>query len=74
MKCKVFAASALLVTLACLTLSGQSDLSTITGTIKDPSGSAIPGAKVNVNNEATGVERRTVTGDSGTFSVTNLPS
>src|SRR5215475_14187473 len=52
----------------------QSDLSTITGVIKDPSGSAVPNAKVVVRNEATGVERATVSSESGTFSVTNLPS
>src|SRR5438552_15015884 len=52
----------------------QSDLSTITGTIKDPSGSAVPNAKLTVRNEATGVERSTKSSDSGSFSVTNLPS
>src|ERR1051326_4958015 len=63
---------------ACLLLTlvvfGQSDLSTSTGTIKDPSGSAVPNAKLAVRNEATGVERTTTTSESGTFSVTNLPS
>src|ERR1041385_1701098 len=52
----------------------QSDLSTITGTIKDPSGSAVPNAKLAVRNEATGVERATSSSEAGTFSVTNLPS
>jgi carboxypeptidase family protein len=52
----------------------QSDLSTITGVIKDPSGSSVPNAKVTVRNEATGVERSTTSADSGTFSITNLPS
>src|SRR5437762_6544410 len=67
-------ASALLAVALSFTLFAQSDLSTITGVIKDPSGSAVPGAKVNVRNEATGVERQTVSADSGTFTVTNLPS
>src|SRR5690242_6774622 len=52
----------------------QSDLSTITGTIKDPSGSAVPNAKLLVRNEATGAERTTSSSEAGTFSVTNLPS
>jgi hypothetical protein len=52
----------------------QSDLSTITGTIKDPSGSAVPNAKLAVRNEATGVERTTSSSEAGTFSVTNLAS
>lgn len=52
----------------------QSDLSTITGIIKDSSGSTVPGAKITVRNEATGVERQTTSADSGNFSVTSLPS
>ena len=71
---KGFSAATLLAALVCFSLFAQSDLSTITGVIKDPSGSAVPGAKVNVHNEATGVERQTVSADSGTFTVTNLPS
>src|SRR3981189_1855414 len=69
-----FAASALLAVFFCFALLAQSDLSTITGVVKDPSGSAVPGARITVRNEATGVERQTVSADSGTFSVTNLPS
>ena len=61
--------------LFCTILSlAQSDLSTITGVVKDPSGSAVPNAKLVVRNEATGVERKTISSESGTFSVTNLPS
>src|SRR5256714_9042164 len=71
---KELSTATLLAVLACFTLFAQSDLSTITGVIKDPSGSAVPGARVNVRNEATGVERQTVSADSGTFTVTNLPS
>jgi len=71
---KGFSAATLLAALVCFSLFAQSDLSTITGVIKDPSGSAVPGAKVIVHNEATGVERQTVSADSGTFTVTNLPS
>src|SRR5262245_30699044 len=55
-------------------IQAQSDLSTITGTIKDPSGSAVPKAKLVVRNEATGMERNTSSSESGSFSVTNLPS
>src|SRR5213594_3317335 len=74
MMCRGFAALSLLTALSCFPLFAQSDLSTITGLVKDPSGSAVPGARVNVRNEATGVERQTVSAESGTFSVTNLPS
>ena len=69
---KVMAAASLLL-FPLLTIA-QSDLSTITGTIKDPSGSAVPNAKLVVRNEATGVERKTTSSESGSFSVTNLPS
>src|SRR5437879_6428952 len=69
---KVLAAVSLLL-FPFLTIA-QSDLSTITGTIKDPSGSTVPNAKLTISNEATGVERRTKSSESGSFSVTNLPS
>src|SRR5260370_1070533 len=69
-----FACPTMLLLLFCGSLAAQSDLSTITGAIKDASGSAVPGAKVVVRNEATGVERQAVTTDSGIFIVTNLPS
>jgi hypothetical protein len=45
----------------------QRDLGTITGTITDPQGSAIPNAKVTIKNDATGVSYDTVAGDTGSF-------
>ena len=66
--------AAFLLLLVSLNTFAQSDLSTITGVIKDASGSTVPGAKVSVRNEATGVERQTTSSESGTFSITNLPS
>src|SRR5215467_8660175 len=71
--CTKVLATALLLLVPFFTIA-QSDLSTITGTIKDPSGSAVPNAKLVVRNEATGVERKTTSSESGSFSVTNLPS
>src|SRR5215831_4719976 len=52
----------------------QSDLSTITGTVKDASGSSVPGAKVSVQNEGTGITRDTVTNESGVYTVSNIPA
>ena len=49
---------ALLFALATVALFAQSDLGTITGFVKDPSGATIPGATVVVKSEATGTERR----------------
>jgi Carboxypeptidase regulatory-like domain len=71
--CARIAAASWLLLFPFLTIA-QSDLSTITGTIKDPSGSAVPNAKLIARNEATGVERKTTSSESGSFSVTNLPS
>ncbi len=48
--------------------------STITGTVVDPSGAAIPGAQVQIINQATGDLTREATSDaSGTFRALNVP-
>jgi carboxypeptidase family protein len=53
-------------------LFAQSDLGTISGFIKDPSGATVPSAKVTVRNN-TAVERQAVTNESGYYAITNLP-
>ncbi len=45
---------------------------TIVGTVADPSGAVIPGAKVTATNVATGVSQSTVTTGAGTYTVPNL--
>jgi predicted heme/steroid binding protein len=50
----------------------QSDLGTISGYVKDPSGATVSGAKVTVRNQ-TGVERQTVTNEAGLYTITNVP-
>ena len=45
-------------------LSAQSDLGTISGFIKDPSGASIPNAEVTIKNQ-TGIERRAMTNEDG---------
>ena len=65
---------ALLFALATVALFAQSDLGTITGFVKDPSGATIPGATVVVKSEATGTERRATTNEAGSFTVTNIPA
>ena len=50
----------------------QSDLGTISGYVKDPSGATVSGAKVTLRNQS-GLERQTATNDSGFYTVTNLP-
>jgi len=64
--------SVLLVVALAGGLLAQSDNSTISGIVKDPSGSAVPNAKVVVKNEATGFERSTTTNDSGFYTATNI--
>ncbi len=57
-----------------LTLAfGQSDLGTISGFVKDPSGATVPNAKVTVRNQ-TGIDRAVSTNESGFYTVTNIPA
>jgi hypothetical protein len=50
----------------------QSDLGSISGFVKDPSGAVVPKAKVTVKNTS-GLERQATTNDSGYFTITNIP-
>ncbi|MGH9666751.1 MAG: carboxypeptidase regulatory-like domain-containing protein, partial [Bryobacteraceae bacterium] len=50
----------------------QSDLGTIQGFVKDPTGAVVPKAKVTFHNQ-TGLERQTVTNESGYYTITNVP-
>src|SRR5437867_7594059 len=58
--------------LASSTLLAQSDLGTISGFIKDPSGASIPNAVVTIKNQ-TGIERQATTNESGFYTITNIP-
>jgi len=53
-------------------LFAQSDLGTISGFIRDPSGATVPNARITVRNK-TGVERSATTNESGYYAITNLP-
>ena len=65
--------------LALLTFSlaaiGQSvgNSGTIEGTVTDPSGGAVPKAAVSIRNATTGYSQAALSGDDGTFRLTNLP-
>ncbi|MBE0656151.1 MAG: TonB-dependent receptor [Bryobacteraceae bacterium] len=50
----------------------QSDNSSISGIVKDPSGAVVAGANVTVTNEGTGFERKTTTNESGFYTITNI--
>ena len=46
---------------------------TIVGTVVDPSGAAVVGASVTINNPVTGYTQSTTTGSDGSFRFTNIP-
>jgi hypothetical protein len=54
-------------------LVGQTFRGTILGSVTDPSGAFVAGAAVKVRNEATGLERTTVTSGDGSYTVSELP-
>jgi hypothetical protein len=61
------------VLLATLSLSAQTFRGTILGTVTDPSGAVVAGAKVTVKNVATGLERNTDTSADGSYALPELP-
>jgi hypothetical protein len=63
---------ALIASLCCSLAFAQTDLGSISGFVKDPSGAVIPKAKVTVKNES-GLERQTTSNESGYYTITNIP-
>ena len=63
---------ALIVLLCCSLAFAQTDLGSISGFVKDPSGAVIPKAKVTAKNES-GLERQATSNDSGYYTITNIP-
>src|SRR5450759_2259426 len=53
-------------------LSAQTETGQITGTITDPTGAAVPGAKVTVRSAGTGMTRAVESSADGSYTVTNL--
>jgi hypothetical protein len=47
---------------------------TITGSVTDPSGAAVPGATITVKNVDTGASRSTVSGPTGRYEIASLPT
>ena len=66
------AALALLCTVSTPNTSAQAVYGSILGTITDPSGAAVAGAKVTVTDQRKGTTDQTTTNDSGNYSVTHL--
>src|SRR5512145_163082 len=44
----------------------------ISGTVKDQSGAVLPGVDIKATNTATGIERTTVSNETGAYTLTNL--
>ena len=53
---------------------GQLDRGTITGTVTDSSGAAIPGAKITIRNKGTNATYESKTTGTGDYSAVNLPA
>lgn len=54
-------------------LFAQSDTASMSGYVRDPSTGTVPNASVVIKNEATGIERRTTTNETGYYIISNLP-
>jgi len=52
----------------------QSDRGTLTGSVTDPAGAAIPNSSITVTNPATGSQVKTQTTETGNYTIPNLPS
>ncbi|HEV2172874.1 MAG TPA: carboxypeptidase-like regulatory domain-containing protein, partial [Nitrospira sp.] len=63
-----------LVSILCLaSAAGQTVTASITGTVTDPSGAVVPGAKVVAENVATGVKTSAQTNSDGVYTLRFLP-
>lgn len=70
---RVTLATICLLILATATFA-QSDRGTITGAVKDPAGAVVARADVIVRNIASGTEYKTVTTETGNYTVSSLPA
>src|SRR6267142_1671976 len=71
--CRVAVALFCLIFVGSGLIFAQSDLGTISGFVKDPSGATVANAKISVRNNR-GVERAATTNDSGYYAITNIPA
>src|ERR1700738_3318410 len=64
----------LIVSIVALTALVQAQYgASLEGTVTDKSGAVVGGATVTITDQATGVSRNSVTGDSGFYRITGLP-
>src|SRR5580698_6665155 len=75
-RCGVYAAAVPMLAFLMLMpapAGAQSDSSSLSGTITDPSGAVVPNAKVTIHNDANGQDRSVQTNGGGAYTITNLP-
>ncbi|TMA29706.1 MAG: TonB-dependent receptor, partial [Deltaproteobacteria bacterium] len=70
----IFAAVGVLAAAAPTALAQGVTGSAVTGTVRDPEGTPVPAAQVQLRNTATGQVFNTLTGDAGTYFIDNVPS
>jgi hypothetical protein len=70
----LFAGTALLLVLTAGSVRAQVGTATVTGVVEDPSGAAIPGARVTLTNSANQATRAVKSDSSGFFSFVDLPA
>src|SRR5437870_1891413 len=70
---QAFSLATVVVLLAASLCVAQVSTSTITGSVQDSSGAAVPGAKVVAKNEGTGVTHETKTTSAGDYTLSALP-
>lgn len=56
-----------------LPLAGRAQTSSVTGTVRDSTSAVVPRAQITARNLSTNALRSTLTDDSGTYRITNLP-
>jgi hypothetical protein len=61
-----------LLLIAAAAAFAQSERGTISGTVTDASGAAVPGAKITITNTGTNETLSTITGETGDFTIPNL--
>jgi Carboxypeptidase regulatory-like domain len=73
MNTKLLSVFLLSLLLAAIPMFGQAVSGDVTGSVSDPSGAAIPGATVTIQNDQTGVKTSVTANPNGVYRFTNLP-
>ncbi len=72
MHCRHIAISVLYVLLMCFSAMAQQETATIIGEIKDPTGAAVPRARITITNNETGLSVKSESNEQGLYVVTSL--